>query len=134
MDADITADQLIKIINDEESAELFPFEAWFNDLDQKIFTVKEDDGSQKVAELLWVQDFSEWHTICLRHRAAGFPYGWFGKGSKKNFSLMNATNEEMAFEVRYETGGNHAKYPLRAHSLKKVSLYYLCIPFLGRHR
>ena len=105
MDPDITAHELVEKIKQEEEAQKFTFGKWYNDLDQEIFMYGLDDGSRKIADLLWVDDFSKWHDIALRHKTAGTAgTNWDrfrGLFLQNKFTLMNATHEKLFFEVRY---------------------------------
>ena len=106
MDPDITAHELVEKIKQEEEAQKFTFGKWYNDLDQEIFMYGLDDGSRKIADLLWVDDFSKWHDIALRHKTAGTNTGinwdrFRGIFLQNKFTLMNATHEKLFFEVRY---------------------------------
>ena len=79
---------------------------------KKFFVYGSDDGSMKIADLLWVHDFSEWYTIAVRHKTArGKSPSTSSKASflvqsmfdsvRKKFTLMNAIHEKLFFEVRY---------------------------------
>ena len=74
MDPDITANELVDKIKEDEDADRFTFNEWYNDIDQEIFVYGSDDGSMKIADLLWVQDFSEWYTIAVRHKTVRGSY------------------------------------------------------------
>merc|ERR1719510_453398 len=53
-------------------------------------------SNQKVADLLGVDEFTEWSDIYLKHKPA------FSIGSrKKKFFLWNATHDKLRVEVRY---------------------------------
>ena len=59
-------------IKQDEDAQKFIFKEWYNDINQEIFIYGSNDGSIKIVDLLWVNDFLEWHTILLR-RKTGTP-------------------------------------------------------------
>ena len=114
MDPDITADELVEKIKQDEDAQKFIFKEWYNDINQEIFMYGLNDGSIKIVDLLWVDDFLEWHTIFLRRKSA--PWGKKASDSilnifdtKKKFTLMNATHEKLFFEVRYAAESQRVK-------------------------
>ena len=49
---DITADELVDKIKEDEDADRFTFNEWLNDIDQEIFVYGLDDGSMKITDLL----------------------------------------------------------------------------------
>ena len=127
MDPDITANELVDKIKEDEDADRFTFNEWYNDIDQEIFVYGSDDGSMKIADLLWVQDFSEWYTIAVRHKTArGKSPSTSSKASflvqsmfdsvKKKFTLMNATHEKLFFEVRYAAESQRVKREAKARN------------------
>ena len=123
LDPDITADELVEKIKADEDAQRFIFKEWYNDIDQEIFMYGLDDGSIRIVDLLWVDDFLEWHTIFLRrktargksHVPAPSPFNQASVlfqsmfDSKKKFTLMNATHEKLFFEVRYAAESQRVK-------------------------
>ena len=110
MDPDLTADQFIEKIMLVEEMQKFTFRKWYNNIDQEIFVYGVDDGSKMMADLLWVEDFSNWHTIGLKHRTASVPIlnklKKFWSTSEKKFTIMNATHEKLFVEVRYADAEN----------------------------
>ena len=120
LDPDITADELVDKIKEDEELDKFNFKEWYNDIDQEIFMY---DGSIRIVDLLWVDDFLEWHTIFLRrktsrgksHVPAPSPFNQASVlfqsmfDSKKKFTLMNATHEKLFFEVRYAAESQRVK-------------------------
>ena len=58
LDPDVTANDLVEIIKEDEGIRKFTFGEWYNDIDQEIFKYGLDDGSIKMVDLLWVDDFS----------------------------------------------------------------------------
>ena len=124
LDPDITANELVEKIKQEEEAQKFTFGKWYNDLDQEIFMYGLDDGSRKIADLLWVDDFSKWHDIALRHKTAGSnsSMNWDrfrGIFIQNKFTLMNATHEKLFFEVRYAAESQRVR---RKHEEKNFGL------------
>ena len=120
----ITANELVEKIKQEEEAQKFTFGKWYNDLDQEIFMYGLDDGSRKIADLLWVDDFSKWHDIALRHKTAGSnsSMNWDrfrGIFIQNKFTLMNATHEKLFFEVRYAAESQRVR---RKHEEKNFGL------------
>ena len=112
LDPDLTADQFIEKIMLVEEMQKFTFRKWYNDIDQEIFVYGSDDGSMKIADLLWVHDFSEWYTIAVRHKTArGKSPSTSSKASflvqsmfdsvRKKYTLMNTIHKKLFFEVRY---------------------------------
>ena len=53
LDPDITADELVDKIKEDEELDRFNFKEWYNDIDQKFFVHGLDDGSMKIADLLF---------------------------------------------------------------------------------
>ena len=114
MDPDLTADQFIEKIMLVEEMQKFTFRKWYNNIDQEIFVYGVDDGSKMMADLLWVEDFSNWHTIGLKHRTADsssftkrFMSFWSrSEKNEKKFTIMNATHEKLFIEVRYADAEN----------------------------
>lgn len=125
LDPEITADELVEKIKEDEDAQRFIFKEWYNDIDQEIFMYGLDDGSIKIVDLLWVDDFLEWHTIFLKRKTArgrsppgpstATPFNQASVlilsmfDSKKKFTLMNATHEKLFFEVRYAAESQRVK-------------------------
>ena len=64
LDPDVTANELVEIIKEDEGIRKFTFGEWYNDIDQEIFKYGLDDGSIKMVDLLWVDDFSG---VCYYH-------------------------------------------------------------------
>ena len=58
LDPDVTANDLVEIIKEDEGIRKFTFGEWYNDIDQEISKYGLDDGSIKMVDLLWVDDFS----------------------------------------------------------------------------
>ena len=127
LEPDITADELVEQIKEDEDADRFTFNEWYNDIDQEIFVYGSDDGSSKIADLLWVHDFSEWHTIAVRHKTArgkspstsskaSFLVQTMFDSARKKFTLMNATHEKLFFEVRYAAESQRVKREAKSRS------------------
>ena len=122
LDPDITADELVEKIKQDEDAQKFIFKEWYNDINQEIFMYGLNDGSIKIVDLLWVDDFLEWHTIFLRRKTAKGKRDKAKKASaflscgvlsifdKKKFTLMNGTHEKLFFEVRYAAESQRVKH------------------------
>ena len=128
MDPDITADELVDKIKEDEDLDRFNFKEWYNDIDQKFFVYGLDDGSMKIADLLWVQDFSEVHTIAVKHKVAkgkststsskaAFLVQSLVDSAKKKFTLLNATHEKLLFEVRYAAESQRVKRESKSKNL-----------------
>ena len=128
LDLDITADELVDKIKEDEELDRFNFKEWYNDIDQKVFVYGLDDGSLKIADLLWVQDFSEVHTIAIKHKVAkgkststsskaAFLVQSLVDSAKKKFTLLNATHEKLLFEVRYAAESQRVKRESKSKNL-----------------
>ena len=128
LDLDITADELVDKIKEDEELDRFNFKEWYNDIDQKVFVYGLDDGSLKIADLLWVQDFSEVHTIAVKHKVAkgkststsskaAFLVQSLVDSAKKKFTLLNATHEKLLFEVRYAAESQRVKRESKSKNL-----------------
>ena len=128
LDLDITADELVDKIKEDEELDRFNFKEWYNDIDQKVFVYGLDDGSLKIADLLWVQDFSEVHTIAFKDKVAkgkststsskaAFLVQSLVDSAKKKFTLMNATHEKLLFEVRYAAESQRVKHESKSRNL-----------------
>ena len=128
LDPDITADELVDKIKEDEELDRFNFKEWYNDIDQKFFVHGLDDGSMKIADLLWVQDFSEVHTIAVKHKVArgkslstsskaAFVVQSLVDSAKKKFTLLNATHEKLLFEVRYAAESQRVKRESKSRNL-----------------
>ena len=126
MDPDITANELVDIIKEDEGIHKFTFGEWYNDIDQEIFTYGSDDGSIKMVDLLWVDDFSEWHTIALKHKTARGKSPSFSNITNpflkifepdKKFTLMNATHGKLFFEVRYAAESQRVTHEAKAKNV-----------------
>ena len=109
---DITADELVDKIKEDEDADRFTCNEWLNDIDQEIFCVWVGwwtDENYWFIVSIW---FSEWCTIAVRHKTvrrklpstsskASFHVQSMFNSVRKKFTLMNAIHEKLFFEVKY---------------------------------
>ena len=110
LDSNITFKELAEKIKKIEMSANFRYD-WYcytndddDDDEQEIDGAMEEvdnqriPSNQKVADLLGVDEFTEWSDIYLKHKPA-FPIGGFSR--KKKFFLWNATHEKLRVEVKY---------------------------------
>ena len=108
LDSNITFKELAEKIKKIEMSAKFRYD-WYcyvNDYDDddeqeidgamEVIDNQRIPSNQKVADLLGVDEFTEWSDVYLKHKSA------FSIGSrKKKFFLWNATHEKLRVEVKY---------------------------------